>query len=159
MCKLQSPSKYSPFDAVHLLRLFSHCSKQFLNSSILMPFGASAVFCFTSSTVAKHFPLRTLLMVRGELLRARLGGQRRWGTWVMLLMVKNCWALSAVWAGALINHPSVNGQTYWKSLQKNSLKCTQPLTTTPAGTLIQMGFQNTYLTGEAYTIRSLPSRR
>ena len=32
-----------------------------------------------------------------------------------------------VWAGALVNHPSGNGQTRWKSLQKNSLK----LNTTP----------------------------
>ena len=29
--KLQSSSKYSPFDAIHLLRWFFHCSKQFLN--------------------------------------------------------------------------------------------------------------------------------
>ena len=42
--KLQSPSKYSPFDAIQLLRLFFYCSKQFLNSLILMPFGASAFF-------------------------------------------------------------------------------------------------------------------
>ena len=58
MFKLQSPSKYSPFDAIHLLRFFFHCSKQFLNSSILMPFSASAIFCFTYSTLTKHFPLR-----------------------------------------------------------------------------------------------------
>ena len=31
MFKLQSPSKCSPFDAIHLLSRFSHCSKQFLN--------------------------------------------------------------------------------------------------------------------------------
>ena len=31
-------------------------------------------------------------------------------------------AKSMVWAGALVNHPSWNGQTPWKSLQKNSLK-------------------------------------
>ena len=53
--KLQSPSKYSPFDAIRLLRHFSHCSKQFLNSSILMPFSVSVVFCFTSS-ISKTFP-------------------------------------------------------------------------------------------------------
>ena len=62
MFKLQSPSKYSPFDAIHLLRHFPHCSKQFLNSSILMPFSASAIFCFTSSTSAKRFPLRTFFI-------------------------------------------------------------------------------------------------
>ena len=38
-------------------------------------------------------------------------------------LVKNCWLLSAVWASVLINHPSWNGQMYWKSLPpKNSLK-------------------------------------
>ena len=57
--KLQLPSKYSPFDIIHLSRCFSHCSKQLLNSWIFMPFSASAVPCFTSSTSAKHFPLRT----------------------------------------------------------------------------------------------------
>ena len=30
-----------------------------LNLLILMPFSASAIFCFTSSTLAKHFLLRT----------------------------------------------------------------------------------------------------
>ena len=58
MLKLQSPSTYSPFDEIHLSRCFLHCSKQFLNLSILVPFSASAVFCFTSSTSAKHFLLR-----------------------------------------------------------------------------------------------------
>ena len=41
--------------------VFFHCPKQFLNSLILMPFSASAVFCLTSSTSAKCFPLRTFL--------------------------------------------------------------------------------------------------
>ena len=66
MFKSPSPSKCSPCDAIHLPRCFSHGSKQFLNSSILMPFSASAIVClfvcFTSSTSAKHFPLRTLLI-------------------------------------------------------------------------------------------------
>ena len=47
MFKFQSPSKYSPFDAIHLLRCFSHCSKQFLNSLILVPFSVSAFFFFS----------------------------------------------------------------------------------------------------------------
>ena len=62
MFELQSPSKSSPSDAIHPLRFFFHCSEQFLNSSILMPFSASAAFCFISSTSAKCFPLRTLLI-------------------------------------------------------------------------------------------------
>ena len=59
MFKPQSPLKYSPFDALHLLRHVSHCSEQFSNSSVLLPFSASASFCFISSTSAKHYPLRT----------------------------------------------------------------------------------------------------
>ena len=36
--------------------IFFHCSKQFLNSLILTPFSASAIFCSTSSTSAKMCP-------------------------------------------------------------------------------------------------------
>ena len=62
--QFQSPSKYSQFDAIRLSRCLFHHSKQFLdlNSSILMPFSAFAVFCFTSSTLAKCFPLRTFFI-------------------------------------------------------------------------------------------------
>ena len=62
MFKLKSPSKYSLFDAIHLLRHSFYWSKQFLNSSNLIPFGASAVFCFISSMSAKYFPLRTFFI-------------------------------------------------------------------------------------------------
>ena len=48
--------------SIHLLGFFPHCSKQFLNSSILMPFSASAIFCFTSLTSAKCCPLRTFFI-------------------------------------------------------------------------------------------------
>ena len=60
--KLQSPSKYSSFDAIHPWSSFLHCSKQFLNMLILMLFSDSAVFCFTSSTSAKCFHLRTFFI-------------------------------------------------------------------------------------------------
>ena len=43
MFQVQSPSKYSPFDAIHLWRLFPTV-QHFLNSPILMPFSASAIF-------------------------------------------------------------------------------------------------------------------
>ena len=61
MFKLQLSSKYSPFDAIHLSRCFSTAQNRFLNFSILMPFSTSALFCFTSPTLAKCFPLRTFL--------------------------------------------------------------------------------------------------
>ena len=90
MFKLQSP--LVSFRCSTPLRLFSHRSKRFLNSSILMPFSAPAVFCFTSSTSAKHFPLRTFFIQGNQdvLLRARLGEQEGWGTGVMLFLVRNC---------------------------------------------------------------------
>ena len=70
MFKILSPSKYSPFDAIQLMRCFSHCSKQFLNSLILMPFSVSAVFCFS-------FPFEDFLQsekqTNKKLLRVRPG--------------------------------------------------------------------------------------
>ena len=62
MFKLQSPSKYSPFDATHLSRFFSTAQNrswtyQFWCLLVLLLF-----FCFTSSTSAKHFPLRTFFI-------------------------------------------------------------------------------------------------
>ena len=81
MFKLQSPSKYSPFDIKYLLRHFSHCSKQFLNSSILMPFSASVfcfvLFCFLSLFhISKTFPFKDFFHLGKEkkkLLGLRLG--------------------------------------------------------------------------------------
>ena len=64
--KPQPPSKYSPCDAIHLSRHFFHCSKQFFNLLILVPFSASAIFCFTSFTSAKHFPLRIFFIWRNK---------------------------------------------------------------------------------------------
>ena len=43
----------------------------------------------------------------------------------MQFLVKNCWTLSMVWAGVLVNHPAWKQQTHWKILLKNALK---PLT-------------------------------
>ena len=60
MFKLQSPSKYSIGDGIHLSRyFFSTAQNSFWTHRFLMPFSASAVFCFTSSTSAKCFHLRT----------------------------------------------------------------------------------------------------
>ena len=60
MFKLQSPSKSTVLDATHLTRHLFDGSKQFLNSPMLMPFSASSVSCFTTSTSAKRFPRRTV---------------------------------------------------------------------------------------------------
>ena len=96
---------------------FFHCSKQLLNSSILMPFSASAMFFSASSTLAKHFPLRTFFIWGNQ--KSLLGQDWEGGAWEScLFLVKNCWTLGAVWAGILVNHPSWNGQTHWKSSKK-----------------------------------------
>ena len=60
MFKLQSPSKCSPFDAIHLSRCFFHCSKQFLNLSILMLFSASAGFLFFCLFVSPLLPWQSI---------------------------------------------------------------------------------------------------
>ena len=59
MLQIQSPSKYCPFDALHRSKRVFHFSKQCWYSCKVMPFNASVVFLFTSSTSAKRFPLRT----------------------------------------------------------------------------------------------------
>ena len=110
MFKLQWLSKYSPFDAVHVSRCFFHCSKQFLNSSILMPFSASAVFCFISSTLAKHFSLRASFHLgkqankkshlRRDLVNREDGAQASCHFWSQIA------EHNMVWPGVLINHPS-----------------------------------------------------
>ena len=83
MFKLHSPSKCSAFDARHLSRHSFHHSKQFLNSSILMP---SVLLLFFVSPLP-HQQNSSL-----------------WG------IFSSGETLSMVWAGALIGHPSWNGQ-------------------------------------------------
>ena len=101
----------------------STAQSSFWTHRFFMLFSASAVFRFIPSSTAKHFPLRPFFIwenkkvILGEI--RWIGGQ---GTGVMPFLVKNCWTLSMVWAGVLLNHPSWNGQMHWKSLQINSLK-------------------------------------
>ena len=137
MFKLQSPSKSSPLDAKHLSRCFSTAPNSFWTCQFGCYLSASAVFCFTSFTLAEDFfhPGKQTK----KSFRVRSGEWEGWGLEDMLFLVKNCWTLSMVWAGALVNHPSWNGQMWWKSLQKKLTEDRQPLTTTPAGPQLQMG--------------------
>ena len=111
---LQSPSRYSPFDWIHLSRCFFQCSKHFLNSFILMPFSDSSIFCFTFSMSAKRFLLRTIF-IWGNI--KKHSGQNQvkgeWGMGVMQSLVKNWWTVSAAGAGAF---------NVLKVFQKHSLK-------------------------------------
>ena len=127
MLKLQSTSKYSPLDAVHLLRRFFHCSKQFLNSLILMPFSTSAIFYFISSTSAKHFPLRTFFTQGGK---CPLGPDR---------VNREGGAQGHAIFGACIPPIMKWTNTLKESSKKIHWSQMQPLTPPPAGTLIQMG--------------------
>ena len=96
----------------------SFWTHRFLCLLVLLP-----CFGFTSSTSAKHFPLRTFFTrkTKKKLLSARWGKEGG-GVGVMPFLVKNCCTLSAEWASALVHHPSWNGQMHWRSLKKNSLK-------------------------------------
>ena len=58
MFKLQSPSKYSPFDAIHILRLFP-LLKTVFELVDFDAYSAVAIFYFTFSTSTKHSHLRT----------------------------------------------------------------------------------------------------
>ena len=132
MFNLQSPSKNSSFDAIHLSRHFFHCSKQFLNSSVLMPFSASAKFLVSPLRHLQNVSLWELFSSEKQKSHLdKVGWIRRVGsTRLMMFLVKNCWTLSDMWAGIFVNHPSWNGQIHWSQ--------THPLTTMPAGTLIQI---------------------
>ena len=114
--------EYAAFHAVPLSRCFFHCSNQFSTLSILMPFSASAIFCFTSSTSAKRFPLRTFSSRKtkkshlGQDRVNREGGTRGSG---------HFWSKTAEHSTCGVGRcprTSQNGQRWWKSLQKNSLK-------------------------------------
>ena len=160
MFKLLSPTKYSPSDAIHLLRCFFHHSEQFLNS-IFMFFSASVIFCFTSFILANHF---LGLFSSRETNKKKCseqdqviweGGAQGHAVFGQKLLntqhgVGRCACKSPIlkWANALK-----------ESSKKIHLSQMQPLTTMPAGTLIEMDSWNTHLAGEAYTTRGQPSRR
>ena len=120
MFKLQSLSKFSLSDTIHLSRFFFPLhyivfwACQFWCLLVLLSF-----FCFTTSTSAKHFPLRAFFHPGRQTKVA--GGEIRWlgrvGHRVMTFWIKNCSAQCGQ-VCLLINHPSWNGQTHWKGLQK-----------------------------------------
>ena len=142
MFKLQSPTKSSSFDVIHVSRHFFHFSKVFELVNFDAFFGASVMCCFISSTLAKCFPLRTFFIEGNKKSCSRWDPEKRGGeAWCHALFGQTLLNTQCDGAGALVNHPSWNGQTSWKSLKKKSLwSQAQPLETTPTGTLIPMGF-------------------
>ena len=67
MFKLQSPSKYSPFDAIYHTRHFFPLHKIVFELIHFDVFQCFTVFCFTSSTSVKCFPLRMFFYLRGKI--------------------------------------------------------------------------------------------
>ena len=140
MFKLDSPSRYSSSDAMHLLRHFFHCSKQFLNSSILMPFSASAIFCSTYSTLAKRFSLSTFSY--GETTTKKV----TWGEIGWIGSVGH--GVHVIFGQKLMNTQCGVGKCACKSptikwanvLEKSFKKSAEGKLSMPAGALIQMGF-------------------
>ena len=134
MFKSQSPSKYSPFDAIHLWRHFSHSSKQFLNSSIFMPCSASVIFSplphWHNVSLWGLFSLgkQTKKVAQGEI--GSRGRGRHSGHAVLgqkLLNTQHGFSIETTWklpadqqCCSLINHPSWNGQTRWVFKKKIS---------------------------------------
>ena len=162
MFKLQSPSKYSPFDTIHVLKHFPLLKTvfevpRFWCFLVLLPF---LFVCFTSSALAKSFPSRTFI-IQGHKKVAQ--EEIRWIGWVGHRDYANFGQkLLNTQHGVgrcTRNHPSWIGQTHWKSSKKIHWSRRQPLTTTPASTLMHMGSENTHPAREAYITRDLPSTR
>ena len=159
MFKLQSPSKYSPFDAIHQLKSFFHCSEQFLNLSILMPFSAFAVL-FHLFHISKMFPFEDFFHP-GKHTQKSCSGQNwvnREGR-VMLVLVKNYWPLSTGVDTCAQKLPIMKWANMLRVFKKNSLKLNAASHKKPAGTLTQMGSLNTHLLGEACAAWGSPSRK
>ena len=133
-----SPSKCSPFDAVHLLGHFFHCSKQFLYSWILAFFSAPAISSPLSFHIGKSLPFEDFFS-SGETKESHLGWDRvnrEGGAWGSCFFYSKT-AEPSAWRGQVHYHEM--GKCVERVFKKMNWSRNQPLTTTPAGTLIQMG--------------------
>ena len=141
MFKFPSLSKYFPFDTIHISKCFFHCSEQFLNSLVLMSFGASAIFHFTSSWPAKCFPLRTFFIQGNKKSCSGQDWERREDEAQGSCLFWSKTAEHAAWCGqGTCKSPVMK----WANALKESSKRirwspTQPLTTMPASKVIHMG--------------------
>ena len=117
MFNLQSPSKYSPFDTIHLLRWVFLPLKTVFE---LVDFDAFECFCcflFNLFHIGKIFPFEDFFHLRKQ-------KQFAWGKirWVGKAGHRGhavfCHTLSAVWAAAFTNRPSLNGQSVERLLKK-----------------------------------------
>ena len=146
-------------------------SSEVKTSLTLLSFSASAIFVFWFHLfhISKTF-LRTFFIqgnkkkvVGGEIRwigRVGHGGDAVFGQKLLNTHIHthtNYWTLSGVWADMLVNHPSWNGQTHLKSLQKNPLKPNTASHNNASWYSDSGGFL-AHLAGEACTTRGPPSR-
>ena len=132
---------------------FSHCSKEFSNLSILMPFSGSAGFLFHLFHIGKMLPCEDFFHPGKQKKKKSCLGQ----DWVT--KEGEARGSCSFFGQKLMNTQRGVGRCAYKSPTMkwaNSVKessktihwsQTQPLTTTPAGTLFQMGSLNTHLAG------------
>ena len=123
------------------IKTFFHCSKQFFNSFTLMPFSASAVLCYTSSTLSGFVFLWGLFnwgnknVAQGwDRVRWRVG-HRGHAIFGQRLLNTQCGVGRPTYKSSILKWAN----TLKEVLKKIHWSQTQPLTTMPAGTLTQMG--------------------
>ena len=124
MFKLQSSSKYSLFDAVHLLSCFFLLLK---NSFWTHRFWCLLLLLFFVSLLPhwQNVSFRGLFSSwETKISWGKIGWIRRVGHrgHSMLVLVKNCWILSKVWAGTLVITHDKMGKRVERILKRNSLK-------------------------------------
>ena len=157
MCKLQSPSKYSPFDAIHVLRYFLQYSSQFWTYwfwclLVLLLFFVSPLSHQQNNSLWGLFSLR-------ETRKSHLGGNlwiRRKGYGGHAVLGPKLLNIQCNVGRCACKSPIMKWANVLKVFKKINWSQMQPLTITPAGTLMQMGSQNTHLAGEACLLGSHP---
>ena len=73
-------------------------------------------FLFHLFHISKMFPFEVFFHQRKQINKKSSSVwdqvNREWGAWGHALFGQNCWVLSMVWAGTLVNHPSWNGKLF-----------------------------------------------
>ena len=124
MFNLQPPSKYSPFDAIHLSRHFSTVQNsfwthQFWHLLVLQPFFVSHILHQQNISFWELFSSRETNKQTKKSLRERSGEYRGWGMEFMSHATFDQKLLNTQRGvgRCVVSHPSWNGQR-WKSLPK-----------------------------------------
>ena len=138
--KLKAPSKYSPFDTIHLLRFFPTAQNSFWTHRfwcLLEPlqFFISPLLHLQNIFLWGLFSSRETKVTWGEMgWTGRVGHGDHAIFWSKTV---ECSAL--VWADALVNHPSWHGKRVERVFKKIHWSQTQRVTAVPPGPLILMG--------------------